>query len=105
MMAEHVVVLEEAARDLGLGVVFYESQREGLGTYFFDSLMADIESLHLSAGTHPIHVGVYRMLSRRFPYAVYYGYDGKTVRVIAILDMRRNPVWSYDQLNSRPLDR
>ena len=28
---------------------FYESQAEGIGDYFLDSLMADIESLHIHA--------------------------------------------------------
>ncbi len=33
---------------------FYESQAEGIGDYFLDSLMADIESLHIHAGVHAI---------------------------------------------------
>ena len=40
-------ILPEASRDLELGADFYESQNRGLGRYFNDSLMADIESLQI----------------------------------------------------------
>lgn len=43
---------EQAGRDLEIGGDFYESQSPGLGRYFNDSLMADIESLQLYAGIH-----------------------------------------------------
>jgi hypothetical protein len=35
-------------------------------------LSADIESLRIHAGIHSKHLGQYRLLSRRFPFAVYY---------------------------------
>ena len=40
-----VQVLEEAVSDLADGYRFYESQVEGLGDYFLDSLWSDINSL------------------------------------------------------------
>jgi len=42
-----VDVLDGARQDVLDGVQFYEKQSEGLGRYFFDSIMADIELLHL----------------------------------------------------------
>ena len=101
MTAEQVLVLEEAANDLGEGMGFYESRRTGLGFYFFDSILSDIESLYLSAGVHAVQFGFHRLLSRRFPFAIYYSYDGSVARVVAILDMRRNPAWTHDQLSRR----
>ena len=99
MTAEKVLILDEAAADLEQGADFYEAQKADLGTYFFDSLLADIESLRLSAGVHPVCLGFHRMLSRHFPFAIYYDYDGSVARVVAVLDMRRNPAWSRDRLN------
>lgn len=101
MTAEQVLVLEEAAIDLDRGIDFYESQKKELGDYFFDSLISDIESLSLAAGVHPIHFGFHRMLARHFPFSIYYSYDGKIARVIAILDMRRKPAWLREQLTNR----
>jgi hypothetical protein len=63
-----------------------------LGNYFLDSLSSDIESLLLSAGMHPVYFDKYlRMLSKRFPFAVYYQLEGETVRIYAVLDCRRDP--------------
>ena len=101
MTAEQVLVLDDAAVDLEQGIDFYELQKDELGSYFFDSLISDIESLRIAAGVHPIHLGFHRMLARHFPFSIYYSYDGKIARVIAILDMRRNPAWLREQLTNR----
>ena len=50
-------ILDEAEQDLVDGVLFYEAQDRGLGDYFFDSLSADIDSLQLFGGIHPIRSG------------------------------------------------
>jgi len=35
--------------------------------------------------------GVYRLLSKRFPYGIYYELNNTVITVIAILDLRQNP--------------
>lgn len=47
-----IKILDEAEKDIVIGISFYESQREGLGKYFLDSILSDIESLHIYAGIH-----------------------------------------------------
>jgi plasmid stabilization system protein ParE len=86
-----VEILDEAEQDLVDGARFYEAQDSGLGQYFLDSLFSDIDSLQLYAGIHPVQCGYHRLLSRRFPYAVYYRVAGSVARVWAILDCRRDP--------------
>lgn len=66
----NVRLLDEAEQDLVDGFRFYEMQGEGLGDYFLDSLFADIDSLHLYAGIQSVNFGYYRLLSKRFPFAV-----------------------------------
>lgn len=70
---------------------FYEKQQQGLGDYFVDSIIADIESLHLYAGIHAMYFGYHRLLAKRFPFAIYYLFSGNEVRIYAILDCRKNP--------------
>lgn len=94
----NVQVLDEATVDLADGYHFYERQAEGLGDYFLDSLWSDINSLRLYAGIHVIYHGYYRLLSRRFPYAVYYRVDDGVARVRAVLDCRRDPDWTSKRL-------
>lgn len=67
-----ILILPSARDDLSDGFDFYERQQAGLGDYFQASLFSDIESLRLYAGIHPKRFGYHRLLSKRFPYAVYY---------------------------------
>ena len=85
-------ILTAARRDLIRGYHFYEHQALGVGRYFLDTLFSDIDSLGLNAGMHPIRFGKYHcLLSRRFPWAVYYRVEGEVVLVYAVLDNRANP--------------
>jgi plasmid stabilization system protein ParE len=98
-----VQILDEAEQDLIDGFHFYESQEEGLGDYFLDTLFSDIDSLRLYAGIHSIHYGYYRLLSKRFPYAIYYRVEKKVAQVWAVLDCRQNPVQTGDRLSKSKL--
>lgn len=86
-----IKLLLSAVEDLRSAADFYEHQREGLGVYFLDSLFSDVDSLLLYAGIHPIVFGHYRLLSKRFPYAVYYTTEADHVIVHRVLDLRRDP--------------
>ncbi len=83
-----IEILSSAMSDLMEG----RQQGEGLGEYFFDSLFSDIDSLTLYAGIHPVFYDYHRMLSKRFPYAVYYKLNEKSLATIwRVLDLRRDP--------------
>ncbi|HSY19049.1 MAG TPA: type II toxin-antitoxin system RelE/ParE family toxin [Candidatus Acidoferrales bacterium] len=85
-------LLTSAFNDLADGRDFYERQGEGLGGYFLNSLFSDIDSLVLYAGIHRKVFGFHRLLSKRFPYAVYYQVEtGSVVVVYRVLDCRQNP--------------
>jgi plasmid stabilization system protein ParE len=86
-------VLDDAKDDLVAGFHFYEEQSPGLGSYFLDSLFADIDLLHLYAGVHNVVYGSRRILATRFPFAIYYRVEEDVVRVRAVIDCRRSPSW------------
>ena len=71
-MINDIVILREAAIDLSEGKDFYDQSEIGVGDYFWDSLIADIESLVIYAGIHNKKYGFQRMLAKRFPYSIYY---------------------------------
>ncbi len=52
MKIRDVVALKEVANDLSDGKAFYDRIEAGAGDYFWDSLVADIESLIIYAGIH-----------------------------------------------------
>ena len=93
-----IQISESGYNDLYEGYLFYESQRKGLGTYFQESLFSDIDSLKIYAGIHSKHFGKYRLLSRRFPYAIYYIMKSEVIIISAVLDCRKNPVWIKNKL-------
>jgi len=72
-----------AEKDLELGYLFYEQQQAGLGTYLLDALYTDIDSLSFYAGIHLKLWGYHRLLSKSFPFAIYYSIDKNTVLVLA----------------------
>jgi len=89
-----IKILNSANLDLIDGYWFYEKQSNGLGAYFLDTLFSDIESLKIYAGIHSIHFDKYhRLLSKRFPFAIYYRIEDDTVLVYAVLDCRKDPAW------------
>jgi plasmid stabilization system protein ParE len=91
-------ILSPAERDLEEGYNFYERQAPGLGSYFLDSLYSDIDSLSYFAGIHCLIFGHHRLLSKRFPFAVYYKVVVEEILVVAVLDCRRSPSWIRKRL-------
>ena len=88
----NIHVLVAARQDLEDGFEFYEQQKPGIGEYFLRTPQAEIASLDGHAGVHSRCFGhYYRMLSGRFPFAVYYRIEQDTILVDAVLDCRRDP--------------
>ncbi len=97
-----IKILLSASQDLVDGYHFYEQQSEGVGEYFLDSLYSDIDSLVITAGIHPIYFDKYhRLLSKRFPFAVYYRMEDETALIYAVLDCRRDPAWIRKKLTNK----
>ena len=95
-----IAIQSSALADLADGFDFYERKEPGLGGYFLDSLYSDVDSLQLYAGIHLIHFGKYhRLLSKRFPFGIYYQAKENTVLVRAVLDLRRDPNWIRKELS------
>ncbi len=94
-----VRILESARGDLRAGYNFYERQETGVGDCFLNSVFADIDSLALCGGIHPLRSGFHWVLASRFPWAVYYRIEKEEVVVRAVLDCRRDPAWISKRLN------
>lgn len=95
-------ILPPAIEDIASARVFYGQREEGLGEYFMDSIFAEIDSLILYGGIHSMKLGYYRLITKRFPYGIYYQIEDDTAVVYRILDCHRNPVWIAQQLTSNP---
>ncbi len=96
-----IVVSEDAAEDIVDGRNFYEDLETGLGSYFWDSIISDIESLIIYAGVHQRCFGLFRLLSQRFPYSIYYEISEAVVYVIAALPVRSDPAGMEQKIKDR----
>ena len=80
-----------AEYDLVDGFWFYEHQDAGAGDYFRSSVGADIQSLKIYAGIHPMVHGYHRMVCKTFPYNIYYRMASKQcAEIVAIIAHREN---------------
>ena len=93
-----IEILLLAENDILNAITFYDKQSSGIGSYFLDTIMADIESLHIYAGIHMQIWGYHRLLSKRFPFSVYYKTEDNAVYIYAVLDNRREPLFTKERL-------
>lgn len=89
-----IQILDLAKDDLIDGHRFYEKKEAGLGDYFLRNLFADIDQLQITTGSHlKPYRDYHRVLSKRFPFAIFYTVEDEVVKVRAVVDCRRRPSW------------
>ena len=91
---EHVSFHRLARRELSDAALFYDLESPGLGTAFLDevehcarAILEFPEAGHLIIGT------VRRRLIRRFPYALLYSIKADKIRVLAVMNLKRRPMY------------
>jgi len=91
---------DDAQTDIYNSEDFYENQSLNLGTYFYDSIISDLDALRHYAGIHAVHFGFYRMVTKRFPYVIYYDIEDDVVVVHAVLHTRMDLKFIKERLSS-----
>ncbi|WP_457562279.1 type II toxin-antitoxin system RelE/ParE family toxin [Caminibacter pacificus] len=88
-----IKISEYAKNDLEIAFDFYEKQATNLGKIFFDYIISEIELLSFYGCLHQKTFGYHRMISKKFPFAIYYdcNKEQKYITIVAILDLRQNP--------------
>jgi hypothetical protein len=94
-----IEISDDALEDLNEGFLFYEAQDFGLGDYFVSSIRSDIERLRIAAGSHRIvYQDYHHLVSRVFPFGIFYTFAGGTAIIWAVVDLRRDPNWIRQRL-------
>ena len=94
-----IKILAPARFDLIESYWFYQEREIGLGDQFLESVLEDVDSLLITAGIHQKEAGKYRKIATRFPHSIFYVVESNEIRILAILDNRRDPDWISDRLN------
>jgi hypothetical protein len=83
-----------AERELNEAAQFYEAERTGLGLAFIAEAERACQRILAWPNAAPIVRGqVRRHLLRRFPYALLYSIHEDTIRVLAIMNLKRRPMY------------
>ena len=70
----------------------YEGEEPGLGFEFLEELRAAYHQiLDHPFGYQDLRFGIRRVLTRRFPYAVYFAVEGESIVIVAVISTARDP--------------
>ena len=85
-----VKIQPRAEAEADEAAAWYEAEQPGLGIEFLLELDAAIERAAENPLAYaPVFLEARRVLTRRFPFAVYFVYDGDVMEVFAILHQQR----------------
>jgi plasmid stabilization system protein ParE len=83
-----------AERELNEAALYYESESSGLGSAFLaEAERATEYMLRHPEGAPRILGSIRRRLFNRFPYALLYRLEGDTVRILAVMNLKRRPAY------------
>jgi len=83
-----------AERELNEAASYYSSESPALGAAFLTEIQRCIQSILDYPEAGPVLLGsVRRRLARRFPYAVLYSVKPAEIRILAVMHMRRRPMY------------
>lgn len=86
-----VIIRPNAEADLREAGSWYDAQRPGLGDELMDAVGRAIRLLEEQPERQPIYYnGFRRLLTRRFPYKIFYRVEGDRVIVFRILHAKRD---------------
>lgn len=86
----------EVPRDLEEAAGWYEEQRRGLGSRFLEAIEETLDRIEENPRLYPVVHRDFRraLVSRPFPYQVFFRIEGRHLSVYAVLHMARDPaVW------------
>ena len=73
-------------------MAWYELRSAGLGSVFYRTFRAALSVLAENPALYrKVHGGVRRVVFRRFPYALFYVFDGAEVVVLSCIHESRSP--------------
>ena len=91
--------LKPAQSEVDDAVAWYNSQSRGLGIQFLDDIDRTIRRIAAyPLSSVEIEQGLRRCLLSRFPYGIIYGIDSKTIIVVAVAHLHREPRYWIDRI-------
>ena len=87
-----VYIRPDAESDIEEAAKWYEKQRKGLGYEFLDEVLVAFKTISENPYMYNVvHRHTRRALIHRFPFAIYYRIEKKSIVVIAVMHGSRHP--------------
>ena len=86
-----VQLINEAEKDIRNGLDLYSEIDPDHAPEFPLAIARDLLKLEKLLFPHPKKFGLHCAFSKKYPFNIYYRFDGQTIRVIGILDQRSSP--------------
>ena len=85
---------ELAERELNDAALYYELESAGLGIKFLDDVEQCVDAIIKNPKAGKRILGpVHRRLLRTFPYGILYSINDSGIRVLAIMNLKRRPMY------------
>jgi toxin ParE1/3/4 len=86
-----IIIRPRAEADLQEAKSWYDFQRSGLGAEFVDAFRQAIRLLEKAPERQPLYYrGFRRLMTRRFPYKIFYRLEGEQIIVFRVLHSKRD---------------
>jgi plasmid stabilization system protein ParE len=83
-----------ARRELNEAAQFYDSENPGLGSAFLDEIERCTRAIIQFPEAGPLIIGtIRRRMVLRFPYALLYSTKSDRLRVLAVMNLKRRPMY------------
>lgn len=87
-----IIIKPFAESDIAEAAIWYQNVKEGLGDQFLETIDKTIKTIQRNPNHFQlVHINIRRALTQKFPYAIFFVVESKTIYVLAILHTRRNP--------------
>ena len=88
-----ISISAHAQKEIADAFLWYEQQRNGLGSQLMLLLDKKFELLQQNPNLHStVYKTIRRSLIKKFPYSIFYIVDGNTVEILAFFHMKRKPI-------------
>ena len=100
-MKYDLIIRLEAEQDVRGAFVWYEDRVSGLGREFLRCVDASMAQINRAPEMYTvIYQNIRRILTRRFPFGIFYFVVGQRIIVLAVLHARRDPsLWQKRKFN------
>lgn len=99
-MSHKLIIRPEAEEELQEAFAWYEARVSGLGSEFLLCVDAVFNAVLRNPLQFPqIHRNIRRVLTRRFPYEVFFIIEEQRIIVLAVFHAKRNPKLWKERIN------